>query len=176
MHPGLEARAKPGRGRGRGTPRRARTARPTKPRAVGSGVPGEGPLGPSGGSGGARALGGGGGMVPLGEVHLILESLEEVERRIQPGSIKHSVFRVLRDAGAEGLAIGDISAAIQEQGLKTWDDPKQAKNSGAPDCIFSYSRTVFEGASLALGGPLERATSRASEGGLSTPKGGLAAG
>lgn len=37
---------------------------------------------------------------------------------------------MLKEAGEDGLAINDIVTTISERGFKSWDDPKQAKNSG----------------------------------------------
>jgi hypothetical protein len=39
-------------------------------------------------------------------------------------------MQVLREVGDAGLSINDIVAGIGERGYKTWDDPRQAKNSG----------------------------------------------
>lgn len=41
-------------------------------------------------------------------------------------------MQVLREAGDSGMALADLVSAMEDKGLKTWDDPRQAKNSGAP--------------------------------------------
>ncbi len=63
-----------------------------------------------------------------------VESLEEVERRFAPGSIKAAALALLREAGAGGLAIAEIAEGIQARGLKAWDEARQARNSVASTC------------------------------------------
>lgn len=46
---------------------------------------------------------------------------QETEARLKPGTIKHCALQVLKDAGARGMAIDDIMAAVSAQGLRQWD-------------------------------------------------------
>ncbi len=41
--------------------------------------------------------------------------------RLKAGTIKHCALTVLKDAGARGMAIDDIMAAIAAAGLRQWD-------------------------------------------------------
>ncbi|KAL6770363.1 hypothetical protein ACKKBG_A34655 [Auxenochlorella protothecoides x Auxenochlorella symbiontica] len=74
------------------------------------------------------------GVGALQGAELLVESLGDVERRIQPGSIKHAVFCVLRDAGPAGLTIVDAAGRIVDAGLRAWDDTRAARNSVASTC------------------------------------------
>lgn len=69
--------------------------------------------------------------IDLSQLH---ESLEDVEKRIQPGSIKHGVFTLLKEAGTSGMSINEIVDTLQERGLKTWEEPRQARNSITSTC------------------------------------------
>ena len=46
---------------------------------------------------------------------------QEAEARLKPGTIKHCALTVLRDAGARGMPIDDIMAAVAAAGLRQWD-------------------------------------------------------
>ena len=46
---------------------------------------------------------------------------QEEEARLKAGTIKHCALTVLKGAGARGLPIDDIMAAIAEAGLRQWD-------------------------------------------------------
>jgi hypothetical protein len=69
--------------------------------------------------------------IDLSQLH---ESLEDVEKRIQPGSIKHGVLTLLKEAGTTGMSINEIVDALQERGVKTWEEPRQARNSITSTC------------------------------------------
>ena len=64
------------------------------------------------------------------------ELLDQCTKRLKPGTVKHSVFVVLRDeAGANGMAVADIYAAMQKRGMGSqWSDPRAAKSSIASSC------------------------------------------
>jgi hypothetical protein len=47
--------------------------------------------------------------------------VQEAEARLKPGTIKHCALTVLRDAGARGMPIDDIMAAVASAGLRQWD-------------------------------------------------------
>ena len=47
--------------------------------------------------------------------------MQEAEARLKPGTIKHCALTVLRDAGARGMPIDDIMAAVATAGLRQWD-------------------------------------------------------
>jgi len=62
------------------------------------------------------------------------ETLEEVEKRMNPGSIKHHVLTLLKEAGEEGLSVNELVDEIQKREWKNWEEPKQARNSVASTC------------------------------------------
>lgn len=47
--------------------------------------------------------------------------LQEAEARLKAGTIKHCALTVLKAAGARGMAIDDIMAAVAAAGLRQWD-------------------------------------------------------
>ncbi|KAH7617532.1 putative Tyrosine-protein kinase BAZ1B [Nannochloris sp. 'desiccata'] len=68
------------------------------------------------------------------DLQLMIESLEDVERRMQPGSIKHGVLTLLKEVGESGMSINELATTIMERGLKHWDEVRQARNSIASTC------------------------------------------
>jgi hypothetical protein len=76
----------------------------------------------------------GSGGHPLGVVNQ--EILDQCTKRLKPGTVKHSVFVVLRDeAGSKGMAVAEIYAAMQRRGMASqWSDPRAAKSSIASSC------------------------------------------
>lgn len=50
-----------------------------------------------------------------------LPAVQEAEARLKPGTIKHCALTVLQDAGARGMPIDDIMAAVASAGLRQWD-------------------------------------------------------
>lgn len=67
---------------------------------------------------------------------MALQSLEDTAARLQPGSVKHAIFEVLRDvAGPEGLPVTEIYACLADKGATSaWPDPRAAKSSIASTC------------------------------------------
>ena len=51
-----------------------------------------------------------------------LGAAQEDEARFRPGTNKWVAFKVLREAGAEGLSVPQIMARSKQAGLKQWDD------------------------------------------------------
>jgi len=45
------------------------------------------------------------------------------------GSIRHGVLVLLKEVGEQGMTINDLAKNMQERGLKTWDEQRQARNS-----------------------------------------------
>ncbi|DBA92727.1 TPA: hypothetical protein ACH3X1_002933 [Trebouxia sp. C0004] len=50
-----------------------------------------------------------------------IRSLEEEEERFRPGTNKAVSLQVLKDAGVEGMSLGDIMQVSQSRGLKDWE-------------------------------------------------------
>lgn len=67
----------------------------------------------------------------MDDVEVELETMEQVEARLTNGSIKHSVFNLLKEAGERGMTLAEMAQAIIDRGLKQWDDFKTARNSVA---------------------------------------------
>uniref|UniRef100_A0A061RK79 Bromodomain adjacent to zinc finger domain protein 1A n=1 Tax=Tetraselmis sp. GSL018 TaxID=582737 RepID=A0A061RK79_9CHLO len=64
-----------------------------------------------------------------------VEPLHQTQARLQPGSVKDAIFRILRESGVQGLTISEIAEAMHGFGLKDWGDIKTAKNSIASTCL-----------------------------------------
>ena len=47
---------------------------------------------------------------------------QDDEARFRPGTNKWVAFKVLREAGSEGLSVPQIMARSKQAGLKQWDD------------------------------------------------------
>ncbi|KAK9865721.1 hypothetical protein WJX84_004504 [Apatococcus fuscideae] len=62
------------------------------------------------------------------------EGLEEAEQRMQPGTIKHALFHLLKEAGPRGSTLGELVNGVQQAGLKSWTDMRIAKSSIASTC------------------------------------------
>ncbi|KAK9860443.1 hypothetical protein WJX84_001872 [Apatococcus fuscideae] len=62
------------------------------------------------------------------------ERLEEAEQRMQPGTIKHALFYLLKEAGPRGSTLEELVTGVQDAGLKTWTDMRIAKSSIASTC------------------------------------------
>ena len=48
-------------------------------------------------------------------------SLQEEEERFRPGTNKAVSLQVLKDAGIEGMSLGEIMDVSQSRGLKDWE-------------------------------------------------------
>lgn len=62
------------------------------------------------------------------------ETLEEVEQRLQPGSVKHAIFQVLKNYGAKGRSVGKIVEEMAKKGLREFSTARNAKSSVASTC------------------------------------------
>ncbi|KAL0037869.1 hypothetical protein WJX79_002900 [Trebouxia sp. C0005] len=62
------------------------------------------------------------------------ESLEEVEQRLQPGSVKHAIFQVLKNHGHKGQSVGRIVEEMSKRGLRDFSSARNAKSSVASTC------------------------------------------
>ncbi|DBA68705.1 TPA: hypothetical protein ACH3X2_013498 [Trebouxia sp. C0005] len=62
------------------------------------------------------------------------ESLEEVEQRLQPGSVKHAIFQVLKNYGHKGQSVGRIVEEMSKRGLRDFSSARNAKSSVASTC------------------------------------------
>ncbi|KAL3155881.1 hypothetical protein ABBQ32_012881 [Trebouxia sp. C0010 RCD-2024] len=62
------------------------------------------------------------------------ESLEEVEQRLQPGSVKHAIFQVLRNYGHKGRSVSKIVEEMSKKGLREFSNARNAKSSVASTC------------------------------------------
>ncbi|DBA80639.1 TPA: hypothetical protein ACH3X1_007887 [Trebouxia sp. C0004] len=62
------------------------------------------------------------------------ESLEEVEQRLQPGSVKHAIFQVLKNYGHKGQSVGKIVEEMSKRGLRDFSSARNAKSSVASTC------------------------------------------
>ena len=47
--------------------------------------------------------------------------MQEEEERFRPGTNKAVSLQVLKDAGVEGMSLGDIMDVSQSRGLKDWE-------------------------------------------------------
>ena len=48
-------------------------------------------------------------------------NVQEEEERFRPGTNKAVSLQVLKDAGSQGMSLGDIMEVSQARGLKEWE-------------------------------------------------------
>jgi hypothetical protein len=65
-----------------------------------------------------------------------VESVDDMARRIKPGTMKRTMFEVLVDnSGAAGLSVGDIYAELERRGqVAGWADEKAARSAISSAC------------------------------------------
>ncbi|KAK9824389.1 hypothetical protein WJX72_009931 [[Myrmecia] bisecta] len=63
-----------------------------------------------------------------------IESFEDTEARLQPGTVKRGIYDILRDCGPQGSSVASIVDGLQSSGVKVWEDQRIAKSSVASIC------------------------------------------
>ena len=77
--------------------------------------------------------------------------MEEEEARFRPGSVKHTIFTVLKETGPGGMTANEIISRTNELGLRDWSNITSSKNTVVHACIDDSAFTrVAPGANLPL--------------------------